>query len=255
MAHLLGVCVGIVEIMAILFIFKGMTIMKKTVLALALVAFSGTAFAQLSNLEVQPTTAIRHVKIKRDSLGVLSGTAGSIGARTLYKFNDEHGAYVDLNAAKTQHTEFGGEQGVRVKQYQGEVGYQYTVPVNYSLTVKPHAGIGYERNVLKGFHDRIEDNRGYVSVGADAEYRINNKWFVSSGASYQRDINNNSHVAGDYVDGQHWGEKYEVEAGVGYDFGKTTVSVSPYYSRYKNHRSTVQNVDVKDAGVKLKADF
>ena len=213
--------------------------MKKTVLALALVAFSGTAFAQLSNLEIQPTTAIRHVKIKRDSLGVLSGTAGSIGARTLYKFNDEHGAYVDLNAAKTQHTEFGGENGVRVKQYQGEVGYQYTVPVNYSLTVKPHAGIGYERNVYKGLPNRLEDNRGYVSVGADAEYRINN----------------NSRVAGDYVDGQHWGEKYEVEAGVGYDFGKTTVSVSPYYSRYKNHRSTVQNVDVKDAGVKLKADF
>ena len=230
--------------------------MKKTVLALALVAFSGTAFAQLSNLEIQPTTAIRHVKIKRDSLGVLSGTAGSIGARTLYKFNDEHGAYVDLNAAKTQHTEFGGENGVRVKQYQGEVGYQYTVPVNYSLTVKPHAGIGYERNVYKGLPNRLEDNRGYVSVGADAEYRINNKWFVSSGASYQRDINNNGFgapVGCCLVLGV--GEKYEVEAGVGYDFGKTTVSVSPYYSRYKNHRSTVQNVDVKDAGVKLKADF
>lgn len=236
--------------------------MKKNVfvalgLMSALTVSSANAEGMLKGVKVENKvevgSSIGHTEIKPVGYGDLNY---GVNIQDTITINDQHKAFVGVEGQRTLIDESTMGNETKAKNYGTYLGYGYEFPVNYSLTVTPHLGLGYQSYKLKdNGYGKNELNRGYAQIGVDSKYLIQDGWMLGANAKYQRDLNVKEKMDGGYLEDPKRGYRYEVELGVHKNFGSNgELSVLPYYGKYRNSGVNSQK-NIRDTGVRVNYGF
>lgn len=256
-----------------MFNLNGNIIMQKKALALLFSVLTVSAYANeatpnqlpvdpapvkkesIHNIEAQGSVGL--MRMKKTSYEDVSY---NVGIKDTIKVQDNHHFYMGLFGSRGNRE---GNPIQNVKSYDMTMGYKHETPINYSLSVAPYAGVGYESTKLKNFGNEYLEknrkylNRGYAEIGLEGKYNLNQQLSLRPNVSYERDLNVKEKVNKAYLDDPKRGYKYNAELGVGYQLpNNSEIVVAPYYSIYKNKNLSEDAQKFRqDSGLRVKYDF